>query len=600
MCGICGEINFKGKSVSSDNLRRMAQVMSCRGPDASGIFIHDRLGFAHRHLKIMDASSGSEQPMLDPALGLGIVYNGAVYNYPQIKKELEALGHQFFSCGDTEVILKAYAQWGLKCVKKFNGMFAFAIWERDSGKVILARDRLGIKPLYYSRFKDSFRFASSLPALLQTDCINTQIDPAALHYYFTFHSVVPAPHTILQGVRKLPPATAMTIDRYGSVLEHRYWTLKACQSAFDPADYDAWEEKITTTLKKAVQYRLVADVPVGVLLSGGVDSSLVTGLLAEAGQKNLETFSIGFESSDQEQGDEFRYSDIIANTFGTKHHKLFIQNKRLLPSLKDCVRQMSEPMVSHDVIAFYLLSQEVSKYIKVVQSGQGADEIFGGYHWYPPLTQSDNALEDYQKYFFDRNHQEYCQTVVFCYQNENYSRDYVRNHFAQLTGAAPVDQALHLDSTVMLVDDPVKRVDNMTMGWGLEARVPFLDHELVECVFDVPWQWKVRDRGKYILKNIARKIIPAEVIDRPKGYFPVPGLKHLQGNYLEFVREILRQPQALKRGLVDKKYQDRLIDDPLKHMTPLRGSKLWQVALLEFWLQVHGIESEITNKGRVR
>ncbi len=340
-------------------------------------------------------------------------------------------------------------------------------------------------------------------------------------------------------------------------------------------------------MRRAVRRRLIADVPVGVLLSGGLDSSLIVGLLAEHGGAGFETFSIGFESVGDEEGNEFKYSDVIVERFGTSHHKLSIDAGRTLPALRECIGEMSEPMVSHDNVGFYLLSQEVSRFLKVVQSGQGADEIFGGYHWYPPMLESRDALATYRENFFDRDFREYQEAVSAGYVVDDAAERLVAEHF-QLPGATlPIDKALRIDALVMLVDDPVKRVDNHTMAASLEARVPFLDHEVVEFAATVPPEWKIADGGKFILKEAARRVIPAEVIDRPKGYFPVPALKYLRGEFLEMAREALAAPAARQRGLFNQAYVERLLADPEAHITPLRGSKLWQVALLELWLQEH-------------
>jgi asparagine synthase (glutamine-hydrolysing) len=590
MCGICGEIRFDGSQPDADTLRAMSAVLVPRGPDAGGIFQMNHLATAHRRLKIIDLSEHAQQPMVDNELGLGIVFNGCIYNYRELRAELRALGYRFFSEGDTEVIVKSYHAWGTGCVDRFHGMFAFAIWERDSGRLILARDRLGIKPLYLADLHNGLRFASTLPALLAAGGIDTAIDPIALHHYMSFHAVVPPPHTILKGVRKLPPATIRVIEPDGRSHDHRFWTLRY-ETAREEKDleYEDWQERTLDALRRAVERRLVADVPVGVLLSGGLDSSLIVGLLAEQGQHGLSTFSVGFEAAGGEKGDEFEYSDIIARHFNTDHHRIFVNSQRLLPSLEHCVSAMSEPMVSHDVIGFYLLSHEVSKHVKVVQSGQGADEVFGGYHWYPPLLEADDPLGTYASVFFDRDHAEYARVVAPELLGEDYSRAFVERHFATPGARHGIDRALRLDTTVMLVDDPVKRVDNMTMAWGLEARVPFLDHELVELAARIPARFKLAAEGKGVLKEAARNIIPNEVIDRPKGYFPVPALKYIQGEYLDFVRGVLDSDRARERTLFQRDYIDRLLANPGDHITPLRGSKLWQITLLEYWLQQHGL-----------
>ncbi|MBL26133.1 MAG: N-acetylglutaminylglutamine amidotransferase [Rhodospirillaceae bacterium] len=590
MCGIFGQIEFGSNRADAGGLPAMGEVMARRGPDGSGIFVQNGLAFGHRRLKIIDLSDAAQQPMFDAALGLGIVYNGAIYNYPELRETLQGMGYSFFSTGDTEVLIKAYHAWGEDFVQRLNGMFAFAIWERDSGKVVLGRDRLGIKPLYFADTPGGFRFASTLPAILAGGGIDTDIDPVALHHYMTFHAVVPAPYTILKGVRKLSPGTMLTIEPGGARRERRYWSLafgtREDERGLSEKD---WEDRVLDALRLSVRRRLVADVPVGVLLSGGLDSSLIVGLLAEEGASGIETFSIGFESVGNELGNEFMYSDVVAERFGTSHHKLPVETDRVLPALPDCIAAMSEPMVSHDAVGFFLLSQEVAKHVKVVQSGQGADEIFAGYHWHPPMLESRDAVADYARVFFDRDHDEYKQAVDPRHHGDDYSTAFVRDHFASPGAERPIDKALRIDSTIMLVDDPVKRVDNMTMAWSLEARVPFLDHELVELAARVPPELKTAQGGKGVLKEAARRVVPADVIDRPKGYFPVPALKYLRGPYLDLVRDTVLSQRAQDRGLFQRDYVETLLDDPEGHITRLRGSKLWQVGLLEMWLQAQGV-----------
>ncbi|CAN5195807.1 N-acetylglutaminylglutamine amidotransferase [soil metagenome] len=593
MCGISGEIRFDNQLPDAAAVARMGDSVAPRGPDGTGLLQHDRVVLGHRRLKIIDLSEAASQPMVDPELGLSLVYNGAIYNYPDLRHELQAKGYRFFSTGDTEVVLKAYHAWGPSFVERLNGMFALAIHERDSGRLFLARDRVGIKPLYFTEEAGKFlRFASTLPALLSAGGVDSTIDPVALHYYMTFHSVVPPPRTILNGVHKLPPATTLVIEPDGRRSQHTFWSV-----AFGTSPEDArrsepeWQEACLETLRRSVKRRLIADVPVGVLLSGGLDSSLVVGLLAENGAAPIETFSIGFESVGTEEGDEFRYSDIVAERFGTKHHKLFADSSKALPALQRCIHGMSEPMVSHDNVGFFLLSQEVAKHVKVVQSGQGADEIFAGYHWYPPMLGAtpDTAVATYASAFFDRDHAEFQEAVAAAYHGDDASLAFVTEHFARPGAEAPIDKALRLDALVMLVDDPVKRVDNNTMAHGLEARVPFLDHEVVEFAATVPPGLKVKDDGKYLLKEAARQVIPAGVIDRPKGYFPVPALKYLRGEFLDMAHDALSSQRARDRGLFNQTYVDTLLADPESHITPLRGSKLWQIALLNLWLDSQGI-----------
>jgi len=596
VCGATGEVRLDGRVPDLAAVTAMAAVLAPRGPDAAGAWSQGRVALGHRRLKIIDLTEAGAQPMVDSDLGLAIVWNGCIYNYKQLRRDLEGDGYRFFSHSDTEVLVKAYHRWGDDFVSRLKGMFAFAIVERDSGRVLLGRDRLGIKPLYLTEDSHRIRFASSLPALLAGGGVDTRIDHVALHHYMTFHSVVPAPLTILRGVRKVPPASLIAIEPDGRRTTTTYWTAEFTRQD-DRSDWSErdWEDAVLSSLRVAVERRLVADVPVGCLLSGGVDSSLIVGLLAEAGQHGLSTFSIGFESAGGVQGDEFQYSDIIAERFGTDHHQIRIGTDRMLPALDGAIGAMSEPMVSHDCVAFYLLSQEVSRHVKVVQSGQGADEVFAGYHWYPPMgspaaSSLEGSVAAYRTAFFDRD----VAGVEALLAPGNVaqgdpSERFVTEHFAQANAETGIDRALRLDTTVMLVDDPVKRVDNMTMAWGLEGRVPFLDHELVELAATCPPELKIAHDGKGVLKQAARRVIPSEVIDRPKGYFPVPALTHLEGPYLDMVSDALYAPIAKERGLFRADAVEALLADPNRRLTPLRGNELWQLALLELWLQRHGV-----------
>ncbi|HVT09872.1 MAG TPA: N-acetylglutaminylglutamine amidotransferase [Polyangia bacterium] len=588
MCGFAGEIRFDGRDADVAALERMGAQMRPRGPDGSGTWQRTGVGLVHRRLTIIDLTRAGEQPMVDSQLGLSLAFNGCIYNYAELRRELEGHGYQFFSTSDTEVILKAYHRWGTACVERFYGMFAFAICERDSGRVVLARDRLGIKPLYLARAPGRLRFASTLPALLAGGEVDTSIDRTALHHYLSFHSVVPAPHTILNGVRKLPPATVVVVEPDGREHAQLYWRPRF-ERPERPMGPEAWRDALLAALRAAVKRRMVADVPIGVLLSGGLDSSLLVALLAQEKQAGLRTFSIGFENVGGLSGDEFAYSDLVAQKFATNHQQIRIDNQRLLTALDGALTAMSEPMISHDAVAFYLLSQEVAQHVKVVQCGQGADEIFAGYDWYPPLgdVPRPKALEAYAGVFFDRDRETIEAILSPAYlPDTDVSRQMVAAHFDTPGAETALDAALRIDTTIMLVDDPVKRVDNMTMAWGLEARVPFLDHEVVELAAACPPELKLAHGGKGILKDLSRGLVPDEVIDRPKGYFPVPGIRHLEGRVLETVRDALTSRAARDRGLYRDAYVQPLFDSP-NQRSRLGINILWQLGLLELWLQRH-------------
>ena len=576
-------------------IKRMSEKLARRGPDHAGTFTEGPLAFGHRRLAIIDLSASADQPMVDTALQLALVFNGTIYNYRELRSELIAMGYRFFSEGDSEVILKAYHAWGEACVQRFYGMFAFAVWDTNRASLFLARDRFGIKPLYLAQDGQRLRFASSLQALLAGGGGGTTLDPVALHHHFTLHTVVPAPRTILSGVRKLPPATTMMVGIDKQIRSAVYWTLNATrpEQALSEAD---WLAKTREVLARAVErHRLAADVPVGVLLSGGLDSSLLVGLLADH-VDDLLTFSIGFEdvkgaeglSVGLEKADEFEFSDLIAQHFKTRHHKHLIPNSEVLARLPEAVAAMAEPMMSHDVIAFYLLSEQVSKEVKVVLAGQGADEVFGGYFWYPLMdAESGPAVERFSRHYFDRDHAEYLEMIAPAWQVTDVTGELVAHELAKPQADTFLDEVWRFDVTTLVVDDPVKRVDNMPMAWGLEVRVPFLDHELVELAASMPPELKLKEGGKYPLKAISRGLIPDAVIDRPKGYFPVPALKHVRGPFLELMRTILQSDACIRRGLYQRDYVDKLLANPEAYFTRIQGSKLWHLALLEWWLQVH-------------
>jgi asparagine synthase (glutamine-hydrolysing) len=324
-----------------------------------------------------------------------------------------------------------------------------------------------------------------------------------------------------------------------------------------------------------------------VLLSGGLDSSLLVALLAEQGVHDLLTFSVGFEDQPEERGNEFEYSDPVAARYGTRHHKFLIPNTEVLRRLPEAVDQMSEPMFAQDAVAFYLLAEQVSKTVKVVQSGQGADEVFGGYFWYPRMAAETEgtALDRFRRHYFDRDHDEFLELAAPAYHGPDYTAQTVATHLAEPFADEFIDQVLRMDVTMLITDDPVKRVDNMTMAWGLEARVPFLDHLLVELAAQMPPQLKLASGGKHSLKQIARGLIPDAVIDRRKGYFPMPALKYVRGEFLDFMRGILDSRACRERGLYQRAYVDTLLAAPEQHHTRIQGSKLWHLALLEYWLQ---------------
>ena len=587
MCGLCGELRFDTSAPDLAVIERMKARLQKRGPDAEGAYVKTPIALGHRRLSIIDLTEKAAQPMTDEQVGVALVFNGTIYNYPDLRKELQVLGHSFKSTGDTEVILRSYIEWGEDCVSRLQGMFAFAIWDDKKQQILLARDRVGIKPLYFSQTSQRLLFASNTQAIIHADeKIDTSIDATALHHLFTLHAVVPAPRTVINGIRKVKPAHYMIFDASGKVEEKRYWSLTAKRPDTKMTEQD-WIAAVHDELRRDVEKRVkIADVPVGVLLSGGIDSSLLVGLLAEAGQKGLKTFSVGFEDAPEEKGNEFEYSDAVAQKFETEHHQLMVPNNQVLPRLPEAFANMSEPMFAQDAVAFYLLSEVVSKEVKVVQSGQGADEVFGGYFWYPRMHHSITpGIKRFSDEYFDRDHAEYLETVNSRFHTEDVTSQMMQDLLDEVEADEYLDRVLAVDVCTLIVDDPVKRVDNMTMAWGLEARVPFLDTQLIELAASMPPEMKLPNGGKHVLKELSRGFLPDSVVNRSKAYFPMPALKYVRGEFLEFMKEILLSDGAKQRGLYNPVYVEKLLNKPEDYLTRLQGSKLWHLAALELWWQ---------------
>ncbi|MFI9012086.1 N-acetylglutaminylglutamine amidotransferase [Actinosynnema sp. NPDC053489] len=590
VCGIAGEV-VTGRDAVPDTaaVERMTGAMVARGPDGEGHWSEGRVALGHRRLSIIDLSDTGAQPMVDPGLRLAVAFNGCIYNYKELRAELSDR-YRFTSTSDTEVVLKAYDRWGERFVEHLVGMFAIALVDLRRDRVLLVRDRLGIKPLYVAELADRVRFASSLPALLAGGGVDTGLDPVGLHHYLTWHSIVPAPRTILRGVRKLPPATVRVLEPGRPPRDHVYWeptyTRRPEHAGWTAED---WQDAVREALRTAVRRRTVADVEVGVLLSGGVDSSLLVALLTEEGQRPS-TFSIGFTDRDGLDGDEFAYSDAVAQKFGTDHHRFRIGDAELPAAVGQAVAAMSEPLGTHDVTAFHLICREVSREVKVVQSGQGADEVFGGYHYHQPAAGAArrDAARVLREAFTDHDDLAHVLRPEWLGDHDP-SAALLAAHLDRPGADTALDAVLRTDTHLLMPDDPVKRVDNMAMAWGVEARVPFLDQDLVELVAACPPELKSGQGGKAILKDIGRQLLPVEVVDRPKGYFPVPALTRLDGEVLDMVRAALTSAATRQRGVLRTDYVDTLLADPNGHLTKAGGTELWQVGVLELWLQHHGI-----------
>ena len=585
MCGICGELKFKEYSFNEEKLTALKGSISNRGRDSDGIFRNDDIFLGHHRLSIIDTSNKSDQPM--KVGNYIIIFNGIIYNYIDLRNTLIAKGHVFNSSGDTEVIIKMFIEYGNNCVNHLDGVFSFCIYDITKKNIFLARDRFGIKPLYYSINEKHIVFSSSVKGIINYKN-NKQINPIALNYQFTLHSVVPAPHTIISGINKLEPGCTMNISKSGKKYINRYFNIEKIEIS-DLSDIEIIE-KSKFLLNEAIKKRLkVADVPVGILLSGGLDSSLITAISKKYKDK-ISTYSIGFNSVNEEIGDEFYYSDIVSKHFQTDHSKYNISDDELYENLDNVIEDMSEPMFSQDSSAFYLLAQKVAQSKKVVLSGQGADEVFGGYFWYEKIMNEKNLtdIELISKFYLDRNFKSYQNAINENYVHDNFVvndiKDRCQNMSSNLT---TLDKVFRLEMSMFIIDDPVKRIDNMTMSHALEARVPFLDRDLVEFMLTVKAANKINKAPKYYLKKISEEYLNNDIVYRDKFYFPVPPLKILKDKFYNYCKEILTSENAQDRGLYNREYINKLIKEPNNNFTNINGNELWHFTLLERWLQLN-------------
>ncbi len=585
MCGICGEFRFNKSQFDNFKLTKLMDSIASRGNDSKGTYKEKNIFLGHHRLSIIDTSDKSNQPM--KINDLVIIFNGVIYNYKELRKNLITKGHIFNSSGDTEVIIRLYIEYGSECVNYLDGVFSFAIYDTKKNNLFLARDRIGIKPLYYTLDNNKFRFSSSMNGLINKN-EKPQINPIALQYQFMLHSVVPAPHTIISGIHKLEPGHNLKITQSGESYLNKYSDINEVEIK----DHKEQEiiERSTYLLKKAVEKRVnIADVPVGILLSGGLDSSLITAL-AKKIKEQIDTYSIGFNTVNEEVGNEFYYSDLVAKDFKTSHIKYKINDDELFNNLDLVISNMSEPMFSQDSSAFFLLANRVSKNNKVVLSGQGADEVFGGYFWYEQIMNEEslNEIDTLSKYYFDRSFDNYKNIINDKYVDSNYVHDDISRAMNEMNPSlSTLDKVLRLELSMFIIDDPVKRVDNMTMSHALEARVPFLDIDLITFVLSVEGSSKIKKTSKYYLKKLSEDFLKKEIIYRDKFYFPVPPLKIIEDKFYDYCKKVLNSDAALNRDIYNRKYIDRLLNEPNTNFTNLNGNELWHFTLLERWLQLN-------------
>jgi asparagine synthase (glutamine-hydrolysing) len=598
MCGIVGAFSFRNSSfrVSESYLEAMRDTMSHRGPDGAGAFISSdgRLGLGHRRLAIIDLSDNALQPMTNEDGTLRVVFNGEIYNHADIRKELENLGGHRWKTdhSDTEVILHAFEQWGIACLEKFRGMFAIALWDAKKRELWLIRDRMGVKPLYYSIHHGRVTFASEIKALLADPEQKREVNEEALYYYLSFNAP-PAPLTLFEGIRKVAPSNWLRISDDGQVNESRYWDVWDHTEPLTTASEAEIAERLLAELRTCVQLRKVSDVPVGVFLSGGIDSSTNAALFSEGGGEPVRTFSIGYDQEYKTYPSELPYARMVAQKVGAEHHELLLKESDLIDTLPLIIRHQDEPLADPVCLPVYFVSKLArDNGVKVCQVGEGSDELFSGYpYWnqsqrlqrfcnvvrFPGFMSSlgvgaANLLEGGPNSSYPRRwrcemaRRAFSNRPVFWggaevmsdWQKQTILSPRLRKKFAHLSSwealrpirqrfeenawePSPLNWMSYLDLNLRLPELLLMRLDKMSMATSLEAREPFLDHKLVELVMSIPTAIKTQGGVlKYILKKAVRGVIPDEIIDRRKQGFGVPTLEWSQTLYGDYMKKELR------------------------------------------------------------
>lgn len=606
MCGISGWIGPPDGEAAS----RMHAALRHRGPDEQGTWSDPRATLLHERLSIIDLSGG-HQPMTNEDGRLRIIFNGEIYNYRELRDGLLARGHRLATQSDTEVILHLYEEFGERCPEKLIGMFAFAIWDSRDGSLLLARDRLGIKPLFHAEAGERFLFSSELKALLAHGGVKRELDPQGLDHYLTF-MYVPAPGTIIRGVSKLPPGCTLTW-RNGKASIRRYWELPAADDVRDHGSRDKASEELGALLQEAVRCRLMSEVPLGAYLSGGLDSSLVVAWMAGTSETGVNTFSVGFE----ERGfDERRWSRLVAERFKTRHKELVVRHHSI-DELPKIIRMLDEPVADSAAIPTYFMAELTKPHVTVVLTGEGADELFAGYSHYKILCAADRLSAvspgaagrwlarrlggtlargaHYAGRLRDRSGAYLALKSVF--HDDEKARLYSAGLRSACRAVAPADsvvrpflsgpgpylhQLLRLDLSTWLPDDLLVKVDRMTMAHAVEARVPYLDHRVVESVMRMPPAWKLSGfTGKRILRRVAEGLLPDEIVHRRKTGFAVPVGEWAAGEMRPLVGDLLGPDAVRKRGLFEPKAVGALLHGGKLSMFERR--QLWTLVTLELW-----------------
>jgi asparagine synthase (glutamine-hydrolysing) len=625
MCGIAGVLHLDGRHADESHVERLTAVLAHRGPDGQGVWVHGPVGLGHRRLAVIDLSAAGRQPMSNEDGAVRVTYNGEIYNFAELRSELELRGHRFRSATDTEVVVHAYEEWGVECVKRFNGMFAFALWDGRRRRLWLARDRLGIKPLFFAHLRDRLLFGSEIKAILADPDVERGFDYQALSYYLSLN-YVPAPYTLFAGIRQLMPGQHLEIDASGTARLTDYWDVVYREDV--RRSEREWVDELSALLEDAVRIRLVSDVPFAAFLSGGVDSSAVTWWMSKHTKDRVKTFSIAFG---EESYDELEFAREVARLVNADRREKMVTARaaEILPRL---VWHAEEPTADSSMIAVYYLAQVARQEVTMALAGDGADEILAGYETYQahylyrvyrrlprwlrrgileplvralPVSDARVSLDYRLKRFvaadgltpedahptwrmiFDAGpRRRMLAPVADQLGSDADVLDLYRACFARTNARHPLNRMLYVDTRLYLPNDMLVKVDRMTMAHGLEARVPFLDHRLVEFAASVPPRLKLKGlrHKKYLLKASLAGRLPRRVLRRGKQGFNVPVARWLKGELLPFAREHLSPALVRDIGVLDAAEVERVTRDHLEGRAD-NSHQIWCLLTLSLWWQ---------------
>ncbi len=631
MCGICGKIDFTGLPVNEDLLRRMTGLLAHRGPDDSGVYLRDEgvvgCGLGHRRLSIIDLSEAGRQPMSNEDKSLWMVFNGEIYNFAALRGELEKKGHRFTSRTDSEVIVHLFEEEGSRGIARLNGMFALALWSEKTRSLVLARDHVGIKPLVYYWDGQTFLFASEIKALLADPTVRKEIDLKALDLYLSLN-YIPTPWTIFKNIHKLRPGHIVTVHE-GAIKEEMFWDIPFVNpDGLDPHDFEGVKVTLFSTLEEAVRSQMVADVPLGAFLSGGIDSSVVVGLMARNASRPVKTYAIGYR--DMPMYDETAYAREVSAFHRTEHHEIMLSSRAIIDTIPDVLSSLDEPFGDSSAVPTYVVARETARDVTVALSGDGGDELFAGYRmyrgeaWYrryrliPRLLRA-GLLEPTISFLPDSRDNKYGEQIrrikkflrgakgtfaerVFSWNElfgpeskkalltDGYgtSRQLAPELFAAAVNRLPTDpinRMLYADLKISLPGDMLWKVDTMSMCHSLEVRVPLLDHRVCELAFQIGGEWKIRHgRSKYVFIETFKEILPKSLHNRPKWGFEMPISKWLKTDLHELIATHLSRERIEKQGIFHYPVIESLVEN-LMHDRTDTSWQIWNLIAFQAWYE---------------